>query len=54
MVKTPRKISTEHQPQTDVGLSNGQVTSATHRHLAAISAPGPFKPLQKARETQER
>jgi hypothetical protein len=33
-------MSKEDQEQTGVGLSNGQVTFATRRHLAAVSASG--------------
>jgi hypothetical protein len=41
-VAAGREMSTEHQKQTGVGLSNDQVTLATRRHLAAVSASGPF------------
>jgi hypothetical protein len=37
-----------------VGLSNGQVTSATRRHLAAVSASGLLQKLRKSRITRER
>jgi hypothetical protein len=36
-------MSTEHQWQTGVGQSNGQVTFATRRHLAAASITGLYK-----------
>jgi hypothetical protein len=42
-VAAGREMYTEHQYQTRVGLSNGQVTSATRRHLAAVSASGLYK-----------
>jgi hypothetical protein len=37
-----------------VGLSNGQVTFTTRRHLAIISASSPFQRLRKLRITRER
>jgi hypothetical protein len=37
-VEARREMSTEHRYQTGVGLSNGHVTFATRRHLAAVSA----------------
>jgi hypothetical protein len=40
---------TEHQLQIGVGLSNGQVTSATRRHLVAVSASGLYKLLDYSR-----
>jgi hypothetical protein len=42
-VAAGRKISTDHQWQTGVGLSNGQVTYATRRHLEPVSASGLYK-----------
>jgi hypothetical protein len=35
---TGRQMSTEHQQQIRVGLSNGQVTITTRRHVAAVFA----------------
>jgi hypothetical protein len=48
MVRVRLEISTENQKQTEVVLSIGKVTSAMWRHLALISASGPFSRLQKA------
>jgi hypothetical protein len=42
-VAAGREMYTEHQYQTRVGLSNGQVTSATRPHLVAVSASGLYK-----------
>jgi hypothetical protein len=36
-------MSVDNQLHTRVGLSNGQVTSATRRHLVAVSASGLYK-----------
>jgi hypothetical protein len=41
-VAARREMSTDYQKQTMVCLSNGQVTLATRRHLAAVSASGPI------------
>jgi hypothetical protein len=41
-VAAGRKMTTEHQLQTGVGLSNGRVTSATRRHLEAFSGSGRY------------
>jgi hypothetical protein len=42
-VAAGRKMTKEHQKQIGVGLSNGQVTFATRRHLAAVSTSGVAK-----------
>jgi hypothetical protein len=42
-VAAGRKMSADHQQQTRVGQSNGQVTSARRRHLVAASASGLYK-----------
>jgi hypothetical protein len=42
-----RKMSTEHQYQTGVGLSNGQITSARWCHLLLISPLRAFCDFQK-------
>jgi hypothetical protein len=39
----------EHQEQTGVELSNGQVTFATRRHLAAVSTSGLTKIVDYSR-----
>jgi hypothetical protein len=42
-------MSAEHQLQIGVGLSNGQATSATRRHLAAVSTSGLAKIVDYSR-----
>jgi hypothetical protein len=42
IVAAGRKMTTEHQQQIGVGLSNGRVTSATRRHLEAVSGSGRY------------
>jgi hypothetical protein len=42
-------MTKEHQKQIGVGLSNGQVTSATRPHLAAVSTSGLTKIVDYAR-----
>jgi hypothetical protein len=42
-------MSTEHQYQIGVDLSNGQVTFATRRHLAAVSTSGLTKIVDYSR-----
>jgi hypothetical protein len=48
-VAAGREMYTEHQQQTGVGLSNGQVMFATRRHLAAVSTSGPTEIVDYSR-----
>jgi hypothetical protein len=45
-------MSAEHQQQTGVGLSNGQVTVVGWRHLLLISASGPFPEPESANNSK--
>jgi hypothetical protein len=52
-VRGRREMFTEHEKQIEVGISNGQATSAKRRLLAPISASSPFWRLLKALITRK-